>query len=154
MKMDAEHWVDMQDVNDVDAAAQIQNFKIHILIDLNGQSKGGRHHVLLLRPSPVTINFLGYPETAGGAAHVHAGDRIASPPELAHLFTESLLLTASCYLVNNHREQYPRPFPTTLSNAEETPAIPDDRTIIGFFGQLYKIEPKLMEVSLLLNIAS
>ena len=146
MKIDAEHWVDMQDVNDVDAAFQIQKFKIHILIDLNGQSKGGRSHVLLLRPAPVTINFLGYPETAGGAAHVHAGDRIASPPELAHLFTESLLLTASCYLVNNHREQYPRPFPTTLSNAEETPAIPDDRTIIGFFGQLYKIEPKLMEV--------
>jgi protein O-GlcNAc transferase len=146
MKIDAEHWMDMQDASDVDAAFQIQKFKIHILIDLNGQSKGGRAHVLLLRPAPVTINFLGYPETAGGAAHVHAGDRIASPPELQHLFTESLLLTASCYLVNNHREQYPRPFPAKLSNAEETPAIPDNRTIIGFFGQLYKIEPKLMEV--------
>jgi protein O-GlcNAc transferase len=146
MKHDAEHWTDLEDVNDVDAALKIQEFKIHILIDLNGQSKGGRSHVLLLRPAPVTMNFLGYPETAGGAAHVHAGDRIASPPELAHLFTESLLLTASCYLVNNHREQYPRLFPTTLSNADETPAIPENRTIIGFFGQLYKIEPKLMEV--------
>jgi protein O-GlcNAc transferase len=153
MQKDAEHWTDLQDVNDVDAALQIQNYKIHILIDLNGQSKGGRAHVLLLRPAPVVMNFLGYPETAGGAAHVHAGDRIASPPELAHLFTESLLLTASCYLVNNHREQYPRPFPTTLSNADETPAIPDKRTIIGFFGQLYKIEPKLMEVRSCTEIA-
>jgi protein O-GlcNAc transferase len=146
MKADAEHWIDMQDASDVDASLQIQNFKIHILIDLNGQSKGARSHVLLMRPAPVTINFLGYPETSGGAAHVHAGDRIASPPELAHLFTESLMLTASCYLVNNHKEQYPRPFPTKLSNAAETPVIPENRTIIGFFGQLYKIEPKLMEV--------
>jgi protein O-GlcNAc transferase len=146
MKSDVEHWVDVQDATDSDLAMRIQNFMIHVLIDLNGQSKGGRSHVLLMRPAPVTINFLGYPETAGGAAHVHAGDRIASPPELQHLFTESLLLTASCYLVNNHREQYPRPFPTKLSNAAETPAIPENRTIIGFFGQLYKIEPKLMEV--------
>ena len=146
MKRDAEHWSDLHASTDVDAAMQIQTFKIHVLVDLNGQSKGGRAHVLLMRPAPVVINFLGYPETSGGAAHVHAGDRIASPPELQHLFTESLLLTASCYLVNNHREQYPRPFPTTLSNAAETPAIPSNRTIIGFFGQLYKIEPKLMDV--------
>jgi protein O-GlcNAc transferase len=146
MKGDAEHWVDLHQATDIDAAMQIQKFKIHVLVDLNGQSKGGRAHVLLMRPAPVVLNFLGYPETSGGAAHVHVGDRIASPPELAHLFTESLLLTASCYLVNNHREQYPRPFPTKLSNAAETPAIPNNRTIIGFFGQLYKIEPKLMEV--------
>jgi predicted O-linked N-acetylglucosamine transferase (SPINDLY family) len=44
--------------------------QVHILIDLNGHSKGARAGVLLRRPAPLIVSYLGYPSTSGGLADV------------------------------------------------------------------------------------
>jgi predicted O-linked N-acetylglucosamine transferase (SPINDLY family) len=71
----------MSDLDDAHAALRIQEERVHILIDLNGHSKGGRPGILLRRPTPVSVTFLGYPSTSGGAVDLIVTDRHAAPPE-------------------------------------------------------------------------
>lgn len=77
-----EEWVDLADLDDRQASLGIQREQVGILVDLNGLSKGGRPGILLRRPAPVLLSFLGYPATSGGAADLIVADRLASPPEL------------------------------------------------------------------------
>ena len=49
--------VDIQNKNDDESASQIQKQKIHILVDLNGHSKGARTGVLIRKPAPI-VRFL------------------------------------------------------------------------------------------------
>jgi predicted O-linked N-acetylglucosamine transferase (SPINDLY family) len=77
-----DEWVDLADVDDREASLRIQREHVEILIDLNGLSKGGRQGILLRRPAPVLLSFLGYPATSGAAVDLIVADRLASPPEL------------------------------------------------------------------------
>ena len=77
-----ERWVDLSETADGDAALAIQRERVHILVDLNGLSKGGRQGLLLRRPAPLSLTFLGYPATCGGCVDMLVADRNAAPPEL------------------------------------------------------------------------
>lgn len=50
---------------------------------------GHRNDVFELRAAPVQCSYLGYPGTMGaGYMDYFLSDRVATPPELAHAFTE------------------------------------------------------------------
>jgi len=104
-----QHWVDLSDLDDASAAASIQTRRVHILVDLNGHSKGGRQGVLLRRPAPVSLTFLGYPATSGGSVDVIVTDRYAAPPELRANLYEGQLMMPNSYFVNDYRHRHPRP---------------------------------------------
>mmetsp|Transcript_14899 Transcript_14899/g.23178 ORF Transcript_14899/g.23178 Transcript_14899/m.23178 type:complete len:292 (-) Transcript_14899:4-879(-) len=53
-------WVDCETLNDEEAAEQIQKHRIHILIDLNGHSKGARTGVLIRKPAPIVWCMTAY----------------------------------------------------------------------------------------------
>ena len=61
----AERVVDLSGLSDGDAARAINADGVHILVDLNGYTKGARTQVFALRPAPVQIGFLGYSGTMG-----------------------------------------------------------------------------------------
>lgn len=52
-------------VTDEKAAQIIRDDKIDILIDLNGQTSGNRLDVFIKRPSPICLQYLGYPNDNG-----------------------------------------------------------------------------------------
>lgn len=52
-------------VSATDVAAQIKQDGIDILIDLSGFTSGNRLDVFALRPAPVLLTYLGYPDTVG-----------------------------------------------------------------------------------------
>ena len=55
MQASTDTWLSIHDMSDQAAAFAIDALQIHILIDLNGHSKGARAGVLLRRPSPLII---------------------------------------------------------------------------------------------------
>lgn len=66
-------WLSIHDMSDQAAAFAVDALEVHILIDLNGHSKGARVGVLLRRPAPIIIRsvracFLALPAWSG----VHA----------------------------------------------------------------------------------
>src|SRR6185369_739675 len=82
IKKSVEHWVDINDMNDDQAAARIAADKIDILVDLNGYTKDARTKVFARRPTPIAVNWFGFPGTMGTPYHHYLiADEIAIPEE-------------------------------------------------------------------------
>ena len=74
---------------------------MQLLIDLAGHTTGSRLGILARRPAPVQAHYLGYAGTTGAAFFDYfISDPIATPPELAHQFTEQLALVPSCFMMS------------------------------------------------------
>src|SRR5262249_27793370 len=69
IKAAVEHWLDITDMTDEDAARRIKDDGIDILIDLNGYTKDARLKVFAMRPAPIIVNWLGFPGTTGSPYH-------------------------------------------------------------------------------------
>lgn len=55
MQASCDRWLSIYGMSDQAAAFAIDALQVHILIDLNGHSKGARLGVLLRRPAPIII---------------------------------------------------------------------------------------------------
>ena len=47
------------------AADRVYHDRIHILINLNGYTKGARTEIFALKPAPIQAMWLGYPGSSG-----------------------------------------------------------------------------------------
>ncbi|MFQ5486955.1 MAG: tetratricopeptide repeat protein, partial [Gammaproteobacteria bacterium] len=56
---------DIRDMSDEDFAAQVRRDGIHILVDLAGHTRNSRLAAFVLRPAPLQMTWLGYPNTTG-----------------------------------------------------------------------------------------
>ena len=60
----AEHFIDLSLIPDNGKAAdRIYNDGIHILVNMNGYTKGARNEIFALRPAAIQVMWLGYPGT-------------------------------------------------------------------------------------------
>ena len=86
---------DVQSLTDVEAACAIHRDGVDILVDLKGYTRDARTGILLLRPAPVQVNYLGYPGTLGaGVCDYIVTDRFMTPPACAADYSEILRLHA------------------------------------------------------------
>jgi predicted O-linked N-acetylglucosamine transferase (SPINDLY family) len=83
----AGQWRQMVGVNDEQAAAQIRDDAIDILVDLSGHTAGNRLLVFARRPAAIQMSYLGYPGTTGlSAIDYRLTDGLADPAELTDRF--------------------------------------------------------------------
>ncbi|KAI9675137.1 MAG: hypothetical protein M1817_001545 [Caeruleum heppii] len=74
--VDASHWPAERLVT------QIVEDGIHILINLNGYTRGARNEVFAARPAPIQMSFMGFAGTLGAEwCDYLLADRVAVPPE-------------------------------------------------------------------------
>src|SRR6185312_14117062 len=60
-----EHFIDASKLGDDEIASRIAKAQVDILVDMNGFTHGCRTGIFARRPSPVQVNYLGYPGTMG-----------------------------------------------------------------------------------------
>ncbi|MBF0182128.1 MAG: tetratricopeptide repeat protein [Magnetococcales bacterium] len=142
IRRECDRFVDMRRFSDVGMARAIREDGVHILVDLQGYTKWNRIKVLGLRPAPLQVGWLGYPGTLGvdRLADYLIGDPVATPPEHAAYFGETLALLPNCYLPND-RERRMGPTPT-----RREAGLPDEGFVFCSFNQSVKFNPESFDV--------
>ncbi|VVC87765.1 unnamed protein product [Leptidea sinapis] len=106
---EAEHFTDLSLVPcNGKAADKIYSDGIHILVNMNGYTKGARNEIFALRPAPVQVMWLGYPGTSGASYMDYiVTDAVTSPLELASQYSEKLAYMPHTYFVGDHKQMFP-----------------------------------------------
>lgn len=133
-KASAEHWIDINAIDDATAARRVLEDNIEILVDINGYTKFARTKLFAMRPAPVLVNWLGYPATMGSPYHhyIIADDWII--PKTHEIYYSEKVLRLPCYQPNNRQRLVA---PTTPTRAEL--GLPEDATVFCCFNGVHKI---------------
>nr|AKA09672.1 cytoplasmic O-GlcNAc transferase [Trichoplax adhaerens] len=104
----SDHFVDLSQVQcHGDAADRINADGIHILLNMNGYTKGARNEIFALRPAPIQMMWLGYPGTSGAAFMDYIiTDKITSPMEYADHYSEKLAFLPNSFFIGDHRHMF------------------------------------------------
>ncbi|KAI8993329.1 glycosyl transferase family 41-domain-containing protein [Pilobolus umbonatus] len=83
IEREAEHFINVSSWSNQQIVETIINNGIHILINLNGYTKGARNEIFAARPCPVQCSFMGFAGTlAGGWCDWIIADPIVCPPDI------------------------------------------------------------------------
>lgn len=106
---EAEHFIDLSTITcNGKAADRIYNDGIHILVNMNGYTKGARNEIFALKPAPIQVMWLGYPGTSGASFMDYIiTDAVTSPMELASQYSEKLAYMPYTYFIGDHKQMFP-----------------------------------------------
>lgn len=136
----SEHWNNIADMDDTQAADLVRADKIDILVDVSGHTSGNRLLLFARRPAPLQVSFLGYLNTTGTKAiDYRISDSYADPPGVSDcVHTEKLLRlprTLWCY-------QPPQDAPPVSG----LPALRRGHVTFGSFNNIAKLNPRVLEL--------
>jgi protein O-GlcNAc transferase len=136
-----DRFVEARDLSDRALAERIRGDGIDVLFDLKGYTLGARNGVLAFRPSPIQVNYLGFPGTLGAAFYDYIiGDPVVTPLAHAPDYSEAIAQMPACYQPNDRsRAIGPRP---TRSEC----GLPEQGFVFCSFNSPYKITPDLFEL--------
>jgi len=136
-----DHFIELREASDEEAARRIRDDGIHILVDLVGFAGGARPGIPARRPAPVQAIWL-YPGTMGGVFHdALIGDPVATPPETRDEYGERLVLLPDTYQVTDHQQPAPDEPPSRLAAG-----LPETGFVFCSFNAHAKIEPQIFGV--------
>jgi predicted O-linked N-acetylglucosamine transferase (SPINDLY family) len=129
----ADGWLDCAELSDAQLADRIRADRIDILVDLAGHTVHHRLKVFALRPAPLQVTYLGYPNTTGlTSIDYRITDAKADPPgEADRLNVEKLARLPRSFLCY-------RPGPD-LQIAEQPPAAQSGQLTFGCFNNFQKL---------------
>lgn len=106
---ESEHFIDLSQIPcNGKAADRIYADGIHILVNMNGYTKGARNEIFALRPAPVQVMWLGYPGTSGASYMDYIiTDAVTSPLELQSQYSEKLAYMPYTYFIGDHKQMFP-----------------------------------------------
>ena len=131
------HFVDMSTLTDEQIAAEISKLDVDILVDLNGHTHGARTGALRSRPSPIQVNYLGYPGTMGCSfVDYIIADRTLISENDRNFYSEKVVLLPHSYQANDRKREIAE---TELSRHDC--GLPDGAFVFCCFNGNYKITP-------------
>ncbi|WP_319525211.1 tetratricopeptide repeat protein [uncultured Desulfosarcina sp.] len=134
-----DHFVDLYNINSLEAASKIHQTKTQILIDLNGYTACSRTEICGFRPAPIQVRYLGEAKTAGASFFDYiVTDPIVTPLEHASHYSEKLVHMPHSYQVNSN----PR-VDQKINLERQSYRLPTHGFIFCSFATGYKIDPEL-----------
>ncbi|XP_039262737.2 UDP-N-acetylglucosamine--peptide N-acetylglucosaminyltransferase 110 kDa subunit-like isoform X2 [Styela clava] len=104
-----EHFIDLSQIPcNGKAADRIHQDGIHILLNMNGYTKGARNEIFALKPAPIQVMWLGYPGTSGATFMDYiVTDEITSPEEVKMQYSEKLAYMPQTFFTGDHARMFP-----------------------------------------------
>jgi protein O-GlcNAc transferase len=129
----AKVWREVGRLGFEELATRIRQDKIDILVELSGHTAGHRLPTMRMRPAPVQITAIGYPDTTGlTEIDYRMVDSLTDPPPEADRYaTEELWRLDPCFLCYQ-----PPPFAPAPRSARERA----DPIVFGSFSALAKLD--------------
>lgn len=134
---EAEHFVDLSGIQcHGKAADKIASDGIHILLNMNGYTKGARNEIFALKPSPIQAMWLGYPGTSGSTFMDYIiTDMVTSPLHLSQQYSEKLAYMPKTFFIGDHQQMFPHlRNRVILESAEDAAAgrrVTDNSIVVG-----------------------
>lgn len=142
MRAAAEHFVDINELDDRQICDLIRAREIDIAIDLNGATEGSRQGVFAERPAPVQAGYLGYACTMGTSAFDYLiADGTAVPRDQFPFYDEKIVWLPGSFMVNDDRRSIAEKTPTRTACG-----LPPDGFVFCCFNNTYKISPDVFRV--------
>lgn len=133
--------VEIASLGDAEAAAAIQARGVDVLVNLNGYYGEGRNGVFALRPSPVQVNYLGFPGTLGTPCMDYLiADSTVIPATSREFYVERIVSLPDCYQPNDRSREIA---PAGITRAEC--GLPDDAFVFCNFNNNYKLTPQVFD---------
>jgi protein O-GlcNAc transferase len=100
------HFSDLHERTDAAIAEKLHEWEIDIAVDLKGYTGGARPGILAYRPTPIQVQYLGYPGTMG-AAYIDylIADRTVIPEEHRPFYSEEIVYLPDTYQCNDSRRR-------------------------------------------------
>jgi hypothetical protein len=133
----AHAWHAVHDQTAKQVAAQIRRDRIDILVELTGHTAGNRLDVLALKPSPIQVTWIGYPNTSGlKSIDYRFTDEIVDPIDTQQQYSEELIRLKGPFLCYTPPSEAPPVAPT--------PAASKGYITFGSFNNLAKINDSVL----------
>lgn len=135
----ADHWHNAVGQTDQELASKIKNDGIDILVDLAGHTKGNRLPMFGMKPAPVQVTWLGYPNTTGlRTMDYRLIDSVSDPIDSDAYHTEKLLRLPHGFLCF----QPLTPMPDVVS----LPALEKDYVTFGCMNNFSKVTNEVLDL--------
>lgn len=127
-------WKNIFRVKAEEVAEQIRLDRIDILVDLSGHTGGNRLDVLALKPAPIQVSWIGYPNTTGlQTMDYRIVDALTDPPgDADNFYSETLLRLPQSFLCYTPPKEAPELAPPPcLKSGKVTFGSFNTRTKVG-----------------------
>ncbi len=132
---------DVSALSDTEIARAVHGAGIDILVDLKGYTLGARTGVMMLRPAPVQVSFLGYPGTLGAEICDYIiTDHFVTPAKVASDYSEAFAYMPHSYQPHGRKSAIGRK-PTRAEVG-----LPEAGFVFCCFNQAYKFTPPVFDL--------
>lgn len=132
-------WKSITGQSPEEVAAMIVEDKIDILVELTGHTAGNRLDVMALKPAPIQITYIGYPNTTGlKNIDYRIVDEITDSYDTKQKHTEKLIRLPKCFLCYKA--------PSEAGPSTPLPFLKNQYITFGSFNNLAKINDDVIKL--------
>ena len=149
LKRSFDRFIDVTRESDRAIADLLRGMEVDIAVDMMGYTTHCRPAILVLRPAPIQVGWLGYPGTTG-AAHMDyiIADPIVIPEEHKHSYSEKPVWMPNSYLPYDSER---RATQRNWTRAEE--GLPERGFVFASFNNVFKFGPETFDIWMRLLLA-
>lgn len=130
----ADKFIDIEKIDEFEAADLIHAEQIDILIDLKGHTANNRINIFAQRPAPIQVNYLGYPGTMGTNFHDYIiADKFIIPESNIQFYSEKVAYLPNTYQPNDSKKAIDK------AKTREEYGLPADKFVFCSFNIGYKV---------------
>jgi predicted O-linked N-acetylglucosamine transferase (SPINDLY family) len=133
--------IDISRMTDFSVLKLIKDFRIDILVNLNGYFGEARQSIFAYHVAPIQVNYLGFPGTLGADYMDYLiADSIVIPQESRQFYKEKIIYLPNCYQANDSKR-----IVSDRRFLRGECGLPEEGVIFCCFNNNYKITPKTFD---------